>query len=59
MDIFPGLEGLDHDHAGGVLGDHGVIVTAPCFGCKLLCVVGVEIGLVHGLYVEVIANIAW
>ena len=60
--IFSGLEGLDQGDVGGVVGNHDVLVTTPpCSGgeAACACVVRIDLGLVHCLYVEAIDVTVW
>ena len=59
VDIFWGHKGLDEDDVGGVLGNHDVLVSAPCSGGEAACVVCVDLAMMHCFYVETIDAVIW
>ena len=57
--VLPGLEGLDQDHVGGVVGDHDIVVPAPSSGSKALCIICVELSLVNGVHMQAMGAVIW
>ena len=59
VDIFLGLEGMDDDDVGGVVGNHDVLVPTPRSCGEAACVVCVELSVVHCFYVEAMDTVIW
>ena len=59
VDMFLGRKGMDKDDVGGVVGNHDILVSAPCSGGEAACVVYVELAAMHCFYVEAMDVVVW
>ena len=54
-----GREGLDKDDVGGVVGNNDIVVSPPCSGEEVACVICVELDVMHCFYVEAMDAVVW